>query len=176
MKILALDLSLTGTGYCLTHPKLEWGTLRPPKKLDGMARLDWIYQQIGELARTADLVVMEGLAFGANFPGAAERIMLTGLVRHWLWKHETPLVLVAPSSSKKFLTGSGRADKNLILREVFKRYGADCADDNQADAVNMTHVGMALAGTWQPTTDAQRQVLKTLRKSNQEALDVLALS
>ena len=35
---------------------------------------------------------------------------------------------------KKFLTGKGNAKKNLMLMNVYKKYGIECSDDNQADA------------------------------------------
>ena len=41
------------------------------------------------------------------------------------------------TSLKKFLTGKGNAEKNLILMNVYKKYGVECSNDNEADAINI---------------------------------------
>ncbi len=69
---------------------------------------------------------------------------------------------VAPTQAKKFLTGKGNCDKNLILKEVFKRYGIDVDDDNIADAVNFNFIGRALLGWIQPSNQAQQAVIDAL--------------
>lgn len=164
MRILALDLSLSGTGWAIWDEKLMYGTLSP--KLTSFARLDAIRRGCIEMAEGADLVVMEDLSFGSNMPGAAERHGLAYIIRLALWRGKVPFHLVAPSSLKKFITGSGKAEKNIIIREVYRRFkdhdgfAIEVKDDNQADSIGLLFIGRALLGDWEPQNHAQVEVLK----------------
>ena len=173
LKVSAFDISLTATGWAQWRGGLSFETLTPPKDCTGLPRLRWIRECVGELARGASLVVMEGLSFGSNQASAQERAGLAYLVRDLLWGRQQPFVLCPPSTLKKFACGKGNAEKNLVLREVYRRFGADVDNDNEADAVALCYLGRALIGDWQPETLAQREVLKVLRKSNAEALEMV---
>ena len=181
MKLVAFDLSLAATGYAVwDNGKLEYGTLRPPD-LRGFPRLNWIRSQAANLATGANLVIFEGISFMSNDPGTQERIGLAFLIRYLLWHRETPFVLCAPTSLKKFVVGhAGKKDpatgekikvtKDLMIKELYKRFGHDVDDNNQADGIGLLYVARALVNDWQPTTDAQRQVVEAIRKSNSGAL------
>lgn len=173
MKTVAFDLSLTATGYAQWSGGLSFETLTPPKGATGLLRLRWIRECASELSRGAGLVVMEGLSFGSNQSSAQERAGLAYLIRDTLWARQQPFVLVPPTSLKKFLTGKGTAEKSLMLREVYRRFGAEARNDNEADAVALCFLGRALLGDWEPSMDAQREVLAVLRKSNAEALEAV---
>ena len=73
-------------------------------------------------------------------------------------------VLVTPSQLKKFVTGKGNADKNVVMKEVYKRFHIDTDDDNTADAVVLGHIGLALTGAYQTTTQEQKATLADIRK------------
>ena len=72
--------------------------------------------------------------------------------------------------AKKFLTGKGDCDKDLILKEVYKRYRnpdgtpIDLENDNIADAINMNMIGRALLGWISLDNQAQRAVIEDLNK------------
>jgi hypothetical protein len=186
VKLVALDLSLTATGYAVWTGALEYGTLRPPN-LTGFPRLDWIRSKAATLAEGADLVIMEGISFMSNDPGSQERIGLAFLIRFLLWHRETPFVLCPPQTLKKFVVGhAGKKDpatgekikvtKDLMIKELYKRFGHDVNDNNEADAIGLLYVGRALLGDWQPTMDAQRQVIAGLQKANGAALARVGVS
>lgn len=168
-RILALDLSLTATGYCVSDkdmviPKqdgMRWGVIET-KGMTGMARIQHVVNRIASHL-PADLVVMEDLAYGQNMPGTAERVMLAGVLRYVLYLRKQKYVLVSPTSLKKFVVGSGKAEKSAIMLEVFKRFGVSCTNDNEADAVGLAFIGRALLGEWQPTMDAQREVMAKIK-------------
>jgi len=156
---------------------MEWGVFNPPPKMRDVERIDWIAGQCAEWARLAGLVVMEDFAFAASNSFAREIAGLTYLFRHWLWKHEKPYVLVAPQSLKKFIVGRGSTPKNpipksCIVKEILKRFGHDTFDDNSADAIGLAYIGRALVGEWEPTTDAQREVVAMLAKKYPGVRDV----
>ncbi len=167
MQIVGMDLSPTGTGVSVStipddgSAKIDWEVLRPPVKHD-LARMAWVTQKCSEYARQADLVVIEDFAFSASNAYAREVAGLAYMVRMWLHSHGKPFILVAPSSLKKFVTGKGNAEKALVMKDVYRRWGHDINDNNSADAVVLGYIGMALAGFWEPTTDQQREVVKLL--------------
>ncbi|HUV67023.1 MAG TPA: hypothetical protein VMW24_24260, partial [Sedimentisphaerales bacterium] len=74
---------------------------------------------------------------------------------------------------KKFVAGKGNADKDLMLKEVLKRFALDLDNHNVADAVGLLYIGLALIGNWQPTTDQQRAVVTAVRNSNRTLLESL---
>jgi crossover junction endodeoxyribonuclease RuvC len=92
--------------------------------------------------------------------------MLHGVIRYGLYRRGIPYLLVAPGQVKKFATGKGNSEKNLVIRAVFQRFGIEADDDNAADAVTLLHIGKAISGLWEPTMDAQREVVAQLRKEN----------
>ena len=166
--VIGLDLSLTGTGWATFNGKVTFGTLSPPKnKRTGMGRISWMLSRIFRVIEqhgTPKLVTMEGLAF-ASRDRNLERAGLAFLVRYKLWKRGVPYVLVAPTSLKKFTSGSGKAEKSGMMLQVFKRWQIEPANDNEADAISLVQVARQLEGLSTPETKAQQQVLNTIRKN-----------
>lgn len=132
--ILALDLSLTATGWARTlssGPGTEAGVIRSKQR--GVARLQEILNQVHELAKPADLVCIEGYAF--DRPNQAHQIgELGGIVRLALYQLRKPVAIVPPSCLKKVASGKGNAPKELVLAEAIKRLRYDGFDHNVADA------------------------------------------
>lgn len=162
--IHGVDLSLTGTGLATFNDDGSLSgltTFRPTAK-DGMPRMDEIALAVVRLVEPTDLVVIEGLAFMSQTPSALERTGLWYLVNHWLWGEGINRVSLPPMSLKKFVTGSGKAEKQHMLMHVFKRWGIEAADDNQADAYSLGRVGLCLRGVAEPENQAQREVLMKL--------------
>ena len=95
----------------------------------------------------------------SNYPGASERIGLAYMVRHWLWKNRIPFILVPPMTLKKFATGKGNADKDMVIKEVYKRWGHDCTISDEADACAALHFGLQLIGSEEPQNAIQRECL-----------------
>lgn len=171
LTLAAFDLSLAATGYARYTGALDFGTLKPPKGATGHPRLNWIRECVTELAKGAELVIMENLSYGSNDASAQERAGLAYMIRDTFWKREQPFVLIAPTTLKKWVTGKGNAEKNLMLREVWRRFNVDAGNDNEADAVALAFLGRALVGDWEPQIDAQREVLQVVRKTSAEALE-----
>ena len=166
MRICALDLSLTGTGVARNFPDGEFflGTLTT--KLEGWYRFEWMIQNVTRHAKDAELVVIEGLSFGHNLPSAQERSGVWYNVAFWLWQAKIQTLVVPPSTLKKFVTGKGSSEKSVMLRETFRHWNVIAANDNEADAAGLLHVGLAYCGAEECSNQAQRDVLATLRKSH----------
>lgn len=175
MRIVAFDLSLRATGWAEIHDGLiSWGVLE--SKLRDLPRMDWLYQQISERARLADLVVMEDFAPASHGRGQHEIGGLHYLVRRYVWKAGIPWAIISPNQVKKFVCGSGGSPKNPvlkehILREVYKRWGHEPQDNNEADAIGLLYIGRGLVGEWQPTTKPQMEVLAEVRRRNAAELE-----
>jgi Holliday junction resolvasome RuvABC endonuclease subunit len=72
-------------------------------------------------------------------------------------------VLVAPQQLKKFVSGSGNTRKEMITKEILKRWGMDFDDTNIAEAYGLARVAHAIdAGPEMPIF--QRDVVKALEE------------
>lgn len=177
MIIVGLDLSLTHTGYCALNEKGEVlisGVLK--SKPCGKTPTDEIHRitKISEdtiafisnvlPAIEPDLVMIEGLAFMAkNTTALAQLSGLNYIIRATLVELKWPFCIIAPTSLKKFITGSGKGDKDMMMMKVFKEYGFEAMDNNENDAYAMAVCGLALLG----------KPLKKLSKPQQEVVKLL---
>lgn len=135
MSVLALDLSLTATGWAISLE--EHGVETAPGELRGVERLtDWRLW-VARLYAThlpVDLVALEGYAYGR--PQQATAIgELGGVIRHFFYNQGRPMVVIPPSTLKKYATGKGNATKPDMRMELYKRSGLDVTDDNEVDAL-----------------------------------------
>ncbi len=54
-----------------------------------------------------------------------------------MFKKNVNFKIIAPGTLKKFVTGDGRAKKDLMLLKVYKKWGVEFSDDNLADAYGL---------------------------------------
>ena len=94
-----------------------------------------------------DIVMVEGYGY-ANKHTLVPLVTIGTVLRYFLWQNDTPWVEVAPPSLKKFVTGKGNAKKEMILKEVFKRWGHDLPTNDEADAVGLAYMGLAFKGVF----------------------------
>ena len=129
MRILALDLSLTATGWCCDGVT---GVIKP--KTRGWERMNQITSAILDLHQDADIVVLEGYSYGSQGRAIVQIHGLGEIVRFKLWKAEVPYADVPPSTLKKFATGKGNAGKDEMISCAIRKFGFEGADNNEADA------------------------------------------
>lgn len=166
MRILALDVSLTSTGYAVGEGSdYKLGTIVPPKAAkSGMPRLAYIRDCVLDLARGATMVVLEGY----NFHSKTSAVMLGeigGIIRLALFEAGIFYVEVPPNTLKKYATGKGKGQKAGILVAAGNRLGYAGDNDDEADALWL--YAMAL--------DAHGRALVQLPAVNREALHVFAV-
>jgi Holliday junction resolvasome RuvABC endonuclease subunit len=89
------------------------------------------------------LAVLEGYAFSRNMAGQHAISEWGGVLRHAMWERGATYRECSPSALKKFVCGSGVAEKSLMLREVHKRWAFDARDDNEADAYALAQLARA---------------------------------
>lgn len=130
--ILALDLSLTATGYCRDG---QCGRIvTPANKIDGWERIAHIMRAVRDLAAGVEVVILEGYSFSSQGRAIFQIGELGGVVRFWLWGHRIPMIEVAPSTLKKFATGKGNSPKDAMIAAAIRRFGFAGCDNNEADA------------------------------------------
>lgn len=176
MVAIGIDPSLTGTGVVvLKGGKLVEKHLIKSKKGDGgylseVERLNTIRDDVMKIItiHNPDIVCMEGLAFMArNTTALVQLAGLNYLIRSAVVEHKDKAdwTIVAPSSLKKFITGKGTGQKDLVMLEIYKRYGVSMDDNNVADAYALAMVGTAVVGAHKKTlTRAQKEVVDLVSK------------
>lgn len=90
-------------------------------------------------------IVLEGYGF-TRVQNIQSLFEIGTLIRYKLWKYGWKYIEVPPTSLKKFVTGKGNMKKEMMLKEVYKRWNIDCDTNDEADAVGLAHFGMALDG------------------------------
>lgn len=171
MKTLGIDLSMTGTGIAyLEDGKLIYSeTIRSKKTgdtpTDETIRLSAIVDKVFEhVSEDFDVVVLEGIAFMAKSTALAQLSGLTYMVRQRLVAMDIPFLVVAPTTLKKFITGKGNSAKDIIMLEIYKRWGISILDNNQADAYALSQIGAAVMTKNYKGETYQKEVVKLISK------------
>jgi hypothetical protein len=146
VRVLGLDPSLSLSAGAEISSLDEPAALYRWKadKLRDEARLDFYVDLIERAAEGCDLVVIEGIA-GSGVLGVEAHLNLAGL--HWvirlrLYKLGIPCAVVQPTVRMKYLTGVGRADKDVCLLAAAKRWpNVPFVGNDDADAYTLAHMG-----------------------------------
>lgn len=141
MKVAGLDLSLRKTGIVIAEASAGAFTVVHEERLDteklrGMERLWHVVRHVVRTMRQHGVedVAIEGYAFAKADSHAHSAGELGGVVRLSLWRAGFSWHEVAPATLKKFVTAKGNAPKEVMLREVFRRWQYDAQDNNVCDA------------------------------------------
>lgn len=147
MLYVGLDLSMRATGLVVLN---EDGSLRTSGRI-GWSSKECPCRTVHERIRYYVKVAQEVRAWVSGYDSEGVAIAvedyathgpgdptlgpeLGGIVRLGLVRFER-LHEVSTTSLKKFATGKGNATKDVIMLDVFKRWGFDCnGDNNLADA------------------------------------------
>ena len=167
MRIVGIDLSLTGTGLASIVdglPKTEVVTSKGEKADDLTQRfdrqstisnriLDFVLgprQPMRSIAYEPDLVVIESLFNSGTFAGSLiDRAGLWWRIVGSLLAWDIPVVHATPGQGKMFLTGAGNADKGAMAMYASKVWSSwepstrKNAND-EADALALASIGWCL--------------------------------
>lgn len=153
MLIIGIDPSLTSTGIVALNDGIveiaEVTKNRP--ELGTIERVRLIREKINKTIQhpnlTPDLIVIEGFSYGSKGRSVFDIAHLGWRVREdlELFKNSNniPWIEVSPTQLKKFATGKGNANKEIILQQVFKHWGYETHDNNIADAYVLAKIGEA---------------------------------
>jgi len=142
---VGIDLSLTGTGFatCVMgngHHKIKMQTIKtkPKDYNNDIERRESIIRYVrDEIPKCVSMVCIEDYYIPHNpkhIKAAISLIEVGSLMRSAMWDADIPFFIPVASQIKKFATNNGNAPKELILREVYKRWKLNAKDNNQADA------------------------------------------
>ena len=176
---IGLDISMTRTGVTVLE---EGGRIiaseivkskpQGDKPADETRRMLKIVEDVILFADEAmggaspTLVAIENLAFMAQGTSLTQLAGLHHVIRFILqdalgW----PFVLVAPTTLKKYCTGSGKGEKDMMAVNIFKDYGFQGRDNNEFDSYGLAAIGLAVAGTpLKSLTVPQKEVVKLISK------------
>jgi crossover junction endodeoxyribonuclease RuvC len=87
-------------------------------------------------------VCIEGPSFSSNGAFILQMGALHYYLRLFLLKKKVDYKIVSPGTLKKFVTGDGRAKKDLILLKVYKKWGVEFDNDNTADAYGLARYAL----------------------------------
>ena len=144
---IGLDLSLTGTGIIVLDANdvvCFQTTLK--NKLRGMERLQFLKNEVGILFSKFPNceVCIENYAMGIRAGQSFSIGELGGVIKLLLFHLGVHYYLVSPTRLKKYITGSGKADKDMILLQVFKKWGFEAKTSDEADAYGLAKIAQAI--------------------------------
>lgn len=165
MTVVGLDLSLTSTGVASSSRTWRLKYRRKVEQVatpvERLARTRWLRSSILDLlAETAPtLVVVEAPAFAAVGGHEHERGGFWWSVVDVVDQAGCDLLFATPTMIKKYATGNGAADKDLVLSSTVRRFdwfagGNDEADALWACAMGHAYLGQPLLELPQKHTDA----------------------
>jgi Holliday junction resolvasome RuvABC endonuclease subunit len=156
---VGIDQSLTSTGLAAIHGaettvwRLRYPTRKPSQdvRIYQHERLDYLAEGVRNAICGADVVAIEDMAFGAKGDALTDLAGLFWMVRHILWQHHVPYVVINSSHRRKWITGRGDAPKDEVLTAAIKRFphvdvrGNDEADALVLAAMTSDHYGWPIA-------------------------------
>ena len=170
--VVGLDLSLTSTGVVVLHNDkiVEQKVVRSspvgPLPVDEAKRLNDISEQVLALVPDdADLVAIEGVAFMISKTTALVQLAaINFLIRIGLWKRGIKFVIVSPPTLKKFVTGKGVAQKDIMMLETYKRWNVSLTENNICDAYGLARISLAILNQDDIIESTQKEVISLLKK------------
>lgn len=176
---IGLDMSLTGSGFCRKeNGEIIFETIKttPKTAANDLARYRYITNEaMRRIPMNTKLICIEDVFTAtAKFQIGASVVLhqLAAVVRMALYEKGLPFYIVAAMSLKKHILGKGSGQKSLVIREVYKKYGIDTTDDNQADAIVLAHLAehlySAMNGIPYKATKAQDEVVFKLIQTKGE--------
>lgn len=149
MKFMGIDPSFSGTGIVvvnkdgdvLFHKTIRTEAPTPPKgnkdPLFGLAKRIGLINEgvrIAKLLHPPYSTAIEAPSFGSKGNKAYQLGALHYAIR---LHHPDSLEIVTPGQLKKFVTGSGSADKVRMAVAVLKRWKREFPNDNEVDAYGL---------------------------------------
>jgi Holliday junction resolvasome RuvABC endonuclease subunit len=139
---VGLDMSVTHSGVAVktgTKIKLEAIKTKVGQFETNLDRYDHIVKETMKLIpKGTKLVCVEDFFIpntSSRFASAIQLIALGTLMRKALNDMGLYFIIVSPKQGKKFVTGTGAASKEFVIREASKWSSDIGKDDNKADAL-----------------------------------------
>ena len=171
--IMGIDPSLSATGWYLLdieNRNSKYGEINSKRK--EIERLMDIEEGIKNQLPMAklELAVMEKAFYSPYYGSAIGNVELGAILKRLFHIEGIPLVLVVPTTLKKWITGSGKSKKNEILRKAYQKWGIS-ESEHITEAFALAKIGeMVLKKENKEFVDKlmgyEKEVLKTVMKGN----------
>lgn len=162
MRVMGVDLSTKAGVSVVEHTGkvIHAGFVTHPK-LSGMPRVNAIVADILSIREkyNPDHIFIEDYALGMNMGSVVTQVEISTVLQFILWQEGIQPSLVHPNILKKFVTGSGGAKKELMMLQVFKRWGHESQGNDECDAVALAYFGLAANGNAIKCTSAMLDVV-----------------
>lgn len=138
-------------------------------KRRGVERLEYVANEVlravhaGRQLGTCGLVI-EGYSYGSQGQSVYDIGELGGVLRFVLHKANVPVLVVSPSQLKVWGTGKGTANKTEMVLGARARLGYEGTDHNEADALLLRSLGLALLGDEHSMPKLHRRALGPLQE------------
>jgi crossover junction endodeoxyribonuclease RuvC len=147
MNFVGLDLSFRGTGLTVLSGSsdiLFQKLIVSPAKECIERRICFLSKEIFSVIKQYDqfVVYMEGLSFSSSGQATLDLAGLHFYIRVNMYKdYPEQLYIIPPTTLKKYVTGTGRCQKNLMLLKTYKKFGIEFTDDNLCDSYCLARYG-----------------------------------
>jgi crossover junction endodeoxyribonuclease RuvC len=151
--IIGLDISLTCTGLCAVNRLGAKAAYTDTFRTNVRTGTDWHRQNLilnGVVEVVRDFkgdfksVFIENYTLGRMSGKNYTRVELHGMMRRGLQEIGCEVYLVAPGTLKKWVTGSGNADKEHMSIASLARWGVVMDTDDETDAHALVKYGSAM--------------------------------
>jgi len=150
-KVLGIDQSFNSFGYALIEKSDNGFKLIKKGNFTKLPRdnilkiyegTDEILQRLFNEFNDIDLVAVELPAFSPKSSSIVDLVSLyTCIVLLLGYKYLVPILSVPATTLKKFTTGKGNIKKDMMLLEVYKKWGISCVTSDEADAIALANFG-----------------------------------
>lgn len=150
MRVLGLDPSLTHSAAAWYEDgELHTRAVLSKSEEDGLERLSELRARFSDIAERFWLteqrvLAIEGFSFGSKGRAVFQIGWLGFELRLMFRRAGWHILDVPPNTLKAFVTGKGNAPKELMIRDVFKRWKYEAKDNNDADAFALLKLGQAV--------------------------------
>jgi crossover junction endodeoxyribonuclease RuvC len=170
---MGIDLSVTATGIVVLQPE---ETPTPSlihaeeisfKKLIGLQRQRSILSEV--MLRIAkfgpNVIVLEGYSLNMrNANSVIPLVEIGGMLRLMFSLDGLNWFEPKASELKKFVTGKGNSQKDVVMMSVLKRWGYESATNNIADAYTLAAMGLSHANQLMGVTKEMRAIAGSMVK------------
>lgn len=135
-------LSFPGDG---SHRVLEAKEVTAPKTLKGMNRADYIACELVLLIEKYQPTIICLEDYAPKYMGSAiVNIEITAVSKYMIHQLGLGYWKVSVGTLKKFVTGKGNSTKDVIMKDIFKKWGFDTDNNNIADSFGLAMWGGAM--------------------------------
>ena len=149
---IGLDVSITSTGFCVIDSSfniLNLGNVTSKPGLHDTMRFNTIWDELSDKVafdHETDTVMIEAYAMQSRRGNILVRLAeLTGMIKSRLVRdckfHVNQTLKCSPSTLKKYALGSGKAEKSMILKTIYKKWNVDIDQDDIGDAYVLSRIG-----------------------------------